>query len=128
MSDQEARSPFAARTYAFYAATSGLFTGRHVTCQHEAIARNTPDGCAAVEGRYDKLSQRVDLATGQVVAYERPASEIAAEQQAARECQARQRIAALEGQQARRVRELLAPNDARLEALDAEIATLRADL
>lgn len=36
------------------------------------IALNTPDGCAAIEGVYDHLSQRVDIATGKVVEWQPP--------------------------------------------------------
>lgn len=80
------------------------------------------------EGRFDKRTQRVDLATNSVVTYQRHASEIDAEQRAVRARLARRRIQQLEISQARRVRELLAENDPTLKAIDDEIAALRADL
>jgi hypothetical protein len=67
------------------------------------------------------------------VAYERPASELQAEQRAAQAERARHRIEALERSQARPMRELqLDPNNAtakqRLAEIEAEIAGLRGEL
>lgn len=111
--------------WSVYSLETGLFTGQRFACPDSMVEANTPQGCGVIAGRHDKLSQRVDVATGTVVAYERPAAEIEAEQIAARDRQARRRIAELEAQQARRVRELLAETDPRLRAIDDEIAGLR---
>lgn len=127
------------RTFSFYDIESGLFhAGTFTTGSANArraardLAANTPPGCAAIEGRYDRATQRVDIATGAVVAYERPAAELEAEQRAARDRRARQRIEQLERSQARAIRELVLNNDQkareRLAAIDGEIAELRADL
>ena len=85
------------------------------------------------EGRFDKRLKRVDVATGDVVAYERPATEIEAERKAARNRRARQRIARLELSQLRSMRELaIDPNNGtakrRLAEIEAEIVGLRVDL
>src|SRR5688572_4407074 len=82
--------------WSFYDSATGLFSGRRCSCSSKLLAMNTPAGYVAIEGIYDRLTQRVDLDTGTVVVYERPASEIAAEQKAARQQQARQRIDELE--------------------------------
>lgn len=75
----------------------------------------------------------VDVATGQVVAYQRPPGELEAEQRTARDRRARQRIEQLERLQLRPARELaLDPSNAeakrRLADIEAEIAGLRAEL
>lgn len=62
------------RTWSIYELSTGVFIGKQVTAYtDEQIAMNTPPGCAAIEGRFDAGSQRVDLSTGEVVDY-RPAS------------------------------------------------------
>lgn len=120
-----------ARQWALYSVDTGLFTGRHIMCPEADIAQNTPAGCAALEGRYDRHTQRVDVATGAVVAYQRPQSEVDAEQRETRRRKAQRKIERLELAQHRPMRELqLDPNNAtakqRLDAIDAEIAGLRA--
>jgi hypothetical protein len=117
-------------TWQFYDRETGLFAGRSFTGPDRALAANTPRGFAAIEGRYDRHSQRVDVASGVVVAYERPAAEIEAEQKTAREQQARHRIAELELAQHRPMRELVIdPSNAeakrRLQEIEGEIAGLR---
>lgn len=57
-------------TWSFYDPATGSFVGR--TYRGADLAANTPAGCAAIEGRFDHRTQRVDLATGQVVAWEPP--------------------------------------------------------
>ncbi len=94
------------------------------------LALNTPAGCKPIAGTFDRLSQRVDVATGAVVAYQRPAAEIEAEQRAERDRQARQRIEQLERASWRPLRELqIDPENAeakrRLAEIDGEIAGQR---
>lgn len=112
-----------------YAKDTGIVL-RCMTVPKRAIAPNVRQGEAWIEGHLDKRSQRVDVATGAVVAYQRPASEIEAEQRAARDRLARQRIAELERAQHRPLRELaIDPANAeakkRLTKIDEEIAALR---
>lgn len=122
------------RTFALYHLATGHFTGKHILCTKDMLGRNTPEGCASIEGRYDRMCQRVDLETGSVID-----DEILAEQnRRIRERQQRRdhaalRIAELERKQARPQRELqLDPNNAearaRLEQIDAQIAALREEL
>jgi hypothetical protein len=55
------------RTYSFYDATTGLFTGRRFSTDvresdHErSVAANTPEGQGVVEGHHDHLSRKVDV-------------------------------------------------------------------
>lgn len=56
------------RLYSFYDAQTGLFTGGTFStnvaepCAHSSsVAANTPAGCAAIEGRFDHLAQRLDV-------------------------------------------------------------------
>lgn len=59
------------KTWSFFDAETGLLTGR--TYRGDELAANTPEGQAAIEGVFDWLCQRVDIATGQVVEYQPPA-------------------------------------------------------
>lgn len=61
------------QTWSFHDTTTGLFSGTRLTCSPAQLEANTPPGHAPMAGLYDPLSQRVDLATGQVVAYQPPA-------------------------------------------------------
>lgn len=110
--------------WSFYDPKTGRFDARTFTGSAK-LARLNARGKVPIEGRYDHRSQRVDVDSGAVVSYERPAAEVDAEQQAARDRSARRRIRELEAQQARRVRELLADSDPRLKAIDDEIVELR---
>lgn len=106
---------------------------RCMTVPERAIEPNVRQGEAWIEGHLDKRSQRVDVATGKVIAYERPATEIEAEQRAALQQRARRRINELEGSQARPLRELaIEPENAeakqRLQKIDEEIAAMRVHL
>jgi hypothetical protein len=63
----------------FYDATTGLFTGVSMHTNLTApkavkafIAENTPPGHGAYVGYVDALSQKMDLATGQIVDYKPP--------------------------------------------------------
>jgi hypothetical protein len=120
-------------TVSFYDPNTGLFTGRRRRGPREHALRAVPKGLAAIEGRYDRHTQRVDVETGNVVAYERPAAELEAEQRAKRDRHARERIAALERAQHRSLREIaIDPANAeargRLDEIEREIAGLRGDL
>lgn len=64
----------AARTWSFYDAATGAIAPARVTCPAGPnLAGNTPAGHVAIEGRFDHLSQRVNLQTGQVEDYQPPA-------------------------------------------------------
>lgn len=120
-------------TYSFYRLDSGEIVGRRFGGPHADLAANTPAGCAAIEGALDRLSQRVDVATGEVVGYQRPASEIEAEQRSRRHHLARKRIADLERAQQRALREFaIDPANAearrRIAEIDEEIGELRSAL
>ena len=63
-----------ARTWSFYDAATGAIAPARVTCPAGPnLAGNTPAGHVAIEGRFDHLSQRVNLETGQVEDYQPPA-------------------------------------------------------
>lgn len=62
------------KTVSFYDPETGLFAGRWFSGPGNKVERNTPQGMAAIEGRYDPKSQRVDIETGEVVPYEPPAT------------------------------------------------------
>lgn len=106
---------------------------RCMTVPKRAIAPNVRQGEAWIEGHLDKHSQRVDVATGQVITYERPTTEVEAEQRAALQQRASRRIDELERSQARPLRELaIDPANAeakqKLAKIDEEIAALRLGL
>lgn len=136
------------KTVSFYDPQTGLFTGRRFTGPGKYIARNTPDGCVAMEGVFDHLSQRVDLETGEVVDYQPPKpdddhewDEHRRQWRLKREIRRslRQRaetlrsIEELERKQLRPARELaIDPENAearqRLTEIEAQIAALRGEL
>lgn len=60
------------RTYSIYEIAGGMFTGKTLTCMQEHAKTNVPNGFNIIEGRYDHLSQRVDVNTGKVVDYQPP--------------------------------------------------------
>jgi len=113
------------KSWSFYQLSDGTFTGRRIlTSRTEMVEANTPPDCAAIAGRYNPQTQRVDLETGRVVAYEAPpdARHLSDRAQA--------HIAALEEKQKRPVRELLldpANSEARLRLaeIESQIAELR---
>lgn len=61
------------KSYSLYDKKTGLFTGQVFIGGEESLAVNTPDSCSVMEGIFDSLSQRVDIATGKVVGYQPPA-------------------------------------------------------
>lgn len=60
-------------TWTFYDLATGEIRSRTFAGNETLLAANTPDGCGAIEGIYDRLSQRVDLATTAAVDYQPPA-------------------------------------------------------
>jgi hypothetical protein len=62
-----------AGSWSFYDAETGAIAPGVITCTAAQLAANTPAGHIAIPGAFDHLSQRVDLATGQVVDYQPPA-------------------------------------------------------
>ena len=54
-------------TWSFYRLDDGSLTGGSYTGPAEWLEANTPAGCAAIEGHSDAMSQRVDLATLELV-------------------------------------------------------------
>lgn len=56
-------------TYSIYSLATGLFTGRTISVPGHALDVNVPEGCSVMLDHYDKLSQRVDTETGQVIDY-----------------------------------------------------------
>lgn len=59
--------------FSIYSVETGIFTGQRLSGSAEFVAANTPDGCSAVAGEYDHLCRRVDIESGQVVAWQPPA-------------------------------------------------------
>ena len=136
------------RVVSFYHKVSGLFHARHLmSSDAKSIALNTPRDHIAIDGdHYDRLSQRIDIKTGNVVD-KLPAQpsddhewnatdrrwqvkpEVVAREQTRRN--AILRISQLEMSGLRSLRELAlgeAKAADRLKALDSEIATLRKTL
>jgi|SRR3990172_8187499 len=56
----------------FYRIKDGIFIGQQWAGDVVDLLRHVPEGCAAVPGQFDHLSQRVDLATGEIVDYVPP--------------------------------------------------------
>lgn len=129
----------------FFDPSTGLFVGRKFRGPAGAIEANTPDGLVAWPGDdVDPACQRLDLETGQLVAWqpESPGpdhewdgrrwvkSSAAVAEEAGRSI-ALGKILVLERKQARALREAALGQEGateRLAAIDAEIAALRADL
>ena len=135
------------KTFSLYEASTGLFTGKRLQCDEDALLEvRLPPGTLTVEGAYDHMSQRVDLATGSVVAYYPLAPTAEHEWNAAskrwqvkdlrnnaegRRAEIFARIHALETSQGRAIREATLGDAAalkRLREIDAEITALRAEL
>lgn len=135
------------KSHSFADKETGLFSGVHFsTSNSEMLEANTPAGHFAVEGHYDHLSQRADIATGEVVDYQPPRPsvdhewndttkrwEMSAASQAKIDARsaALAGITALEAQGIRAMREAqlgVAGSQERLAGIDAQIAQLRRDL
>jgi hypothetical protein len=134
------------KTYSLYEAATGLFTGKRLHCDDEGLlAVRLPAGALALEGAFDHRSQRMDLTTGQVVAYRPPApsgdhewDNVAKRWQVkpaargeTRSTVIYARIQALEATQGRAVREATLGDASamkRLKEIDAEITDLRKEL
>jgi hypothetical protein len=134
------------KTYSLYEAASGLFTGKRLHCDDDALlSMRLPAGTLALAGAFDPRSQRLDLATGKVVPYRPPApspdhewnaSEKRWQVKAPRGAEDRiaiiyARIQTLEATQGRAVREATLGDPTamkRLKDIDAEIKDLRKEL
>lgn len=133
--------------FSFYRLDTGEIIGRRFSGSD--LEANTPQGCGAIAGSFDRLSQRVDLDTGQVVDYQPPQPDADHEWNAERRrwvkrpavlLRERRREAALaeiarvEIAQARAVREILlavlpdGPEKTRLQQIEDQIAARRSDL
>jgi hypothetical protein len=55
------------KTWSFYNLETGDFTGQTFRGLESMLADNTPPGCGAIEGRHDRHTKMVNVATGQVV-------------------------------------------------------------
>lgn len=55
--------------YSFYSIETGAIAGVNVNCSEDQLQDNTPPGHAPIAGTYDPTNRRVDLKTGEVVAY-----------------------------------------------------------
>jgi hypothetical protein len=134
-------------SFSFYHKDTGfIHSFSMLTTNPQNVAINTPSDHIAIGGYHDPLSKKVDIATGAIVDYQPPAPssnhewnadakrwQLTAAVQATNDKRAvaRSRIAQLEASQHRAVRELaLGTSGAlqRLQAIDSEIAALRADL
>lgn len=119
--------------WSFYDEATGAIAARTFSGSARLLALNTPKGHRAIAGTYDRLQQRVDVETGEVVARQRPTEEVTAERRAAAAETARLRIEELERTSWRPLRELAidssnATAKQRLSEIDSEIAALRDDL
>lgn len=115
------------KTYSLYHLATGLFDGRSLTLPDDAatLALNTPAGMGAHEGMVNHRTHRLDLASGELVAWTPPPPS-QADLEAAALRAAQQRVDQLERSQARAMRTLaLDPFDhtarARLQEIEAAI-------
>ncbi|HEY4370280.1 MAG TPA: hypothetical protein VGN07_23815 [Steroidobacteraceae bacterium] len=131
-----------AKTYTLFDPKTGLPLGRF-KCAEDQVAGNVRNNQVAHEGAFDLYATCLDVATQLPVDYQPPRPDVDHEWNAdrrrwqkkadiadrdQRRAEAQTRIDALELKQARRVRELLAASDPRLQAIDDEIVSLRRDL
>lgn len=131
----------------FYHRDTGVIHPNQIMVSDDgAVALNTPPDHLPIDGHYDYQSQRVDIATGELIDYQPPAPSadhewnaetkrwqlnIAAQSKVDNHYAAMAGIARLEAAQHRAVREfaLGLPGAAdRLTAINTEIAALRAQL
>ncbi len=121
------------KTVTLFDERTGLF-GRVLMMPDHAIAANVPDGFGFKEGRFDKHSQRVDVETGEVIAYERPQAEVDRERREVRRADSQREVEVIERDGQRALREavlLLLPDGPlkdRIKADDDAIAAKRPDL
>jgi hypothetical protein len=119
------------KTFSLYEAATGLFTGKRLHCDDEGLlAVRLPAGTLALEGAFDHRRQRMDLATGAIVAYRPPAPSADHEwDDAGKRWQVKPARATED--QGRAVREATLGDAAamkRLKEIDAEINELRKEL
>lgn len=132
------------RDYCVFDKLTGIILAR-LNVPAEQLSANIPEGCAAIEGAHDLASNRVDISTGRIVAYqpESPGSdyewiadsgrwELSPDvlMARARRSSAKAQIVNKENALARAMRELaLNPGDVsarqRISDIDQEIASLR---
>lgn len=55
--------------FSLYQLSDGLFTGHSIAAPAHLLADNVPENNGCIVGEYDYLSQKVDLATGEVADY-----------------------------------------------------------
>lgn len=113
-------------TYTVYRLADGAVV-KHVTCPASQIDRNTPQGCAALEGTVDPVRHRVDPETRALV--ELPRQPVNDDVHVA--ALARETIARIEAGQVRAIREALLGDPTAIERLreqEPEIAAARAVL
>lgn len=55
------------KRWQFYRLSDGLFTGQSFNGPDRMLEANTPEGCGAIEGSYDRLTKMVDLETGLII-------------------------------------------------------------
>lgn len=123
------------KIYSFYDAQTGEFCDFIFSGNEAAIRHNTPQGFRAIEGRYDRYRQRVDVVTERVIDHENADVRVAAFQRERADERARVQIEGLERAQHRALREaalsdpeVRAKAIQRLKNIDDEIAALRGDL
>jgi hypothetical protein len=130
----------------FFHKQTGQFAEKSFSSRYASdVELNTPEGHGSIAGQFDHLSQRVDIATSEVVDYQppQPSSEhewntetkrwqltAEAQQRNADHASAQATIARLESQQARSIRELFVDSTNaearnRLTDIDQQIAALR---
>jgi hypothetical protein len=140
------------RHFHYYHSETGVFHGDSIAVNapkmvEETARANCPTGHKIIEGTFDRLSQRVDVATGKIIDYQPPQpspdhewhtpskrwrlTEAAALRQVKRQT-ALEEIGRLEAKQARTVREFLlgklGSSSELLREIDEKIVALRADL
>jgi hypothetical protein len=142
------------KTWSVFDPKDGQFTGHIISGPASALTENLPPTMQAIEGRFDRLSQRVDIESGAVVEYQPPQPDVDHEwnaqtkrwekrpdvvQREIRRTVALAKIAELELNQQRPMREdRLRPTERdqkdgklpreRLQEIEDEIAALRAQL
>lgn len=117
-------------TWSFYDRATGLFAGRIYSGPDDCLGMNTSDGFVAIEGMFDRHTQRFDIERGEVI---EDLSLSAGRDQFERRQRALTHIAELERRQLRPTRELaIDPSNEsareRVQAIEAQIAGLRAQL